>query len=837
MQATEWVRWVVAILTADGRIDFRERAFLRTVGTQWGLAPAALESCLTEALKNRKELPIPADAEDRDSLIKVLIEAAASDGVIAPEERWLLGRVASRIGMKPSALDASLEAALEFQRGKTSRRSAPAPLAAAPARALDAAPTPESPGERRAVGPDGVPVDWVVGDRIVGLYDVRAILDVSSLGRTYTVRHRAWGVDLAVRSPRAEWFAAAKDRDAFVREAETWVNLGLHPNVASCFYVRVLGGVPRLFVEYVDGGSLSSWIRGPDGPGRLYEGGESRALARVLDVAIQLAWALKHAHEQGLVHQDVKPSNILLTGGGTAKVTDFGLSGSREAFEPLSKSEPWESLGPILPTDPATRRALVTHYGGMTPAFYSPEQADVAAQARAGVPAEKRTRLTTKTDVWSWGVTVLAMFTGDITWVTGRSAHEALEAARLVDTGNPALRNIPDDVYLVLRRCLSVNLEGRPRSLGEVAASLLPVYRACVGSPYPRREPKAAGSLADLNNRAVAMLDLGRPFTARSLFEEARRRYPEALEPPINEALLLWESAASEKAAAEASPSAADAGREAGAGAGAAGEKRTPQPLDDALAGFGARHPRSYDAARYRALRAIQRGRLDEAQLRLAEADRAEPERPETCVARALAALAKGAGEEAVSAFRAAVERRPERASFGEYLAVALLCAGRHGEAAAAFRRAAEAGRDAALPAWAEAAEAMAARPASAGATTRTGNPRSAVLVCVDASWTTAAGEAREAAYPFRLEPEYRLAPTDRVETAQAAAAPRRPGSSALAAACVAGLLVVVWLSLRTGAGDADALSPRAWAGIAALGIASASAAGVWWLTKWGGSR
>src|SRR5205085_1333981 len=108
----------------------------------------------------------------------------------------------------------------------------------------------------------------------------------------------------------------------FEREAETWVNLGLHPHVVSCFYVRRLGGIPRVFAEYVAGGSLLDWVR----QGKLYEGGPGRALARALDVVAQVARGLDFAHRRGLVHQDVKPANVMLTADGTAKVTDFGLA-------------------------------------------------------------------------------------------------------------------------------------------------------------------------------------------------------------------------------------------------------------------------------------------------------------------------------------------------------------------------------------------------------------------------------------------------------------------------------------------------------------------------------
>jgi len=89
------------------------------------------------------------------------------------------------------------------------------------------------------------------------------------------------------------------------------VGLGLHPHVVSCYYVRRVLGLPRVVIEYVDGGSLLEVI----------QDGRFDTTESILDAAIQCAWGLHFAHERGLVHRDVKPANLLLTADGPVKGT------------------------------------------------------------------------------------------------------------------------------------------------------------------------------------------------------------------------------------------------------------------------------------------------------------------------------------------------------------------------------------------------------------------------------------------------------------------------------------------------------------------------------------
>lgn len=270
----------------------------------------------------------------------------------------------------------------------------------------------------------GVAAEWQVGDVILNLYEVRQIHEGGNMGMVYRVHHRGWNTDLAVKSPRSDFFQTGHQKENFSQECETWINLGLHPHIVSCYYVRALGGIPRVFAEYVEGGSLKDWIDSR----KLYAGGPEPALQRMLDIAIQFAWGLNyaHEHEQKLIHQDVKPANVMLTLEGVAKVTDFGLAKARAAAG--------ESFVA------GAGRSILVSSGGMTPAYCSPEQAS-------------REPLSRRTDIWSWGLSVLEMFAGEMFWSAGQAAAEALEFYAEQGPSDPAIPPMPKVVVTLLRTC------------------------------------------------------------------------------------------------------------------------------------------------------------------------------------------------------------------------------------------------------------------------------------------------------------------------------------------------------------------------------------------------
>ena len=371
-----------------------------------------------------------------------------------------------------------------------------------------------------------VAIEWRPGDLVLDLYEVRTVTEgfgedaeekdyhLGGFGRVYKVWHRGWRCNMAVKTPRADAFTTTRQKKMFINECETWVNLGLHPYIAACHYVRELGGVPRIFSEYADAGTLSQWIRSE----LLYTKSRAIALRRILDFAIQFAWGLHYAHQCGVVHQDVKPLNALMWRDGSLKVTDFGLAGARQhSFHPVS--------GETISVDDESVHCSV---GGMTPAYCSPEQAEGQS-------------LTQKTDLWSWAVSLLEMFQGEVTWQSGVLADAALEMFLRHNGEEERIPPMPDGVASLLRRCFRRDPDKRPENMDECVEALIRVYQDETGFAYSRKEPLAARDTPDaLSNRALSFLDLGKAAAAARLFEQALEKDHHNLAANYNGGLLKW---------------------------------------------------------------------------------------------------------------------------------------------------------------------------------------------------------------------------------------------------------------------------------------------------------
>ena len=374
----------------------------------------------------------------------------------------------------------------------------------------------------RVFAEDEVPVHWEKGDLLVGLYEVRDTLGEGGMGVVYQVYHRGWGRHLAVKCPAPKLLGDEDWLDQFEHECETWINLSPHPNIVQCFYVRRLAGVPRVFVEFVKGLDLGHMIEQKT----LYAGGHAGAMKRMLDVAIQFCRGLHHAHGEGVVHQDVKPGNLLIGEDNECKVTDFGLA-KVWVYEDGSKgSSPSAASGGDSAKDAPKMKGL----SGGTPTYRSDDHKRYGA-------------VTLKTDIWSWGVSMIEMFAGDIYWRHGRDAPNVLDNLLTHGSRYDIIPRMPKRFEALLYRCLEEDPDKRPEDMRRIALELQDIYADETGAAYPRPEREAGDlTLEVLNNRAVSMLDLGKADEAARLWAEILETRPDFLEAIYNQNLHYWKS-------------------------------------------------------------------------------------------------------------------------------------------------------------------------------------------------------------------------------------------------------------------------------------------------------
>ena len=155
---------------------------------------------------------------------------------------------------------------------------------------------PIPPGEEDVISNERI----LQNDILLGTYRVTSDPIKGGMGNVWRVYHEEQGVELAMKRPQPKFFeeSSKKKKENFIRECESWIGLGLHPNIVACYYVREIGGVPTIFSEWMKGGSLEDRIKDE----KIYTGSEAEQQERLLHIAIQFAQGLAYAHEKGLIH-------------------------------------------------------------------------------------------------------------------------------------------------------------------------------------------------------------------------------------------------------------------------------------------------------------------------------------------------------------------------------------------------------------------------------------------------------------------------------------------------------------------------------------------------------
>ena len=153
------------------------------------------------------------------------------------------------------------------------------------------------------------------GELIAGNYRVLSIAGAGGMGVVYKARDERLGRTVALKFLPADLNASARDKDRFLREARTASSLD-HPNIGVIHGIEdTEDGHTFIVMAFYEGSSLAHRIA--NGPLRVHE---------AIGIARQIAVGLGDAHAHGIVHRDVKPSNVMLTASGLVKIVDFGLA-------------------------------------------------------------------------------------------------------------------------------------------------------------------------------------------------------------------------------------------------------------------------------------------------------------------------------------------------------------------------------------------------------------------------------------------------------------------------------------------------------------------------------
>jgi Tol biopolymer transport system component len=305
--------------------------------------------------------------------------------------------------------------------------------------------------------------------RSLSHYKLVAPIGEGGMGVVWRATDSTLGRDVAIKV-LPEFLSGDPERLArFEREAKLLASLN-HPHIASIFGFHSDGGVRFLAMELVEGEDLAQ---------RLSRG--AIPVAEALPLALQVAQALEHAHEKGVIHRDLKPANVKLTSGGQAKVLDFGLAKALEgdvAGSPMASST--ASISPTL-----TGHMTGAHVLLGTAAYMSPEQARAQAADR-------------RADIWGFGVLVLEMLTGKRTF-EGETISDTLASVLKSDPDWSALpKDTPPRVRALLKRCLERNQKQRLRDIGEARILLDDVIAGRGEEPAaaaPATAPAAARGL------------------------------------------------------------------------------------------------------------------------------------------------------------------------------------------------------------------------------------------------------------------------------------------------------------------------------------------------------
>jgi predicted Ser/Thr protein kinase len=262
----------------------------------------------------------------------------------------------------------------------------------------------------------------------VGDFKIEKKLGQGGMGTVFLATQVSLERKVALKTLSPEFAKKPDFVKRFIREARSMARLQ-HPNVVQVYAADSASGVNYAAIEYIDGRSMQGWMN------------ELKQLnvGDALHVTLVCADALKHAHDQNMIHRDIKPDNILVTAKGVVKVADFGLA--KAVDDDVSMTQSGTGLG--------------------TPLYMAPEQ------ARNAKHVDKRT------DIYALGSTLYYFLTGKLPF-TGENTLELIIAKEKGTFTHARKHNqqIPERLDLMIDKMLMKDPNHRYADCAEIIRDL-----------------------------------------------------------------------------------------------------------------------------------------------------------------------------------------------------------------------------------------------------------------------------------------------------------------------------------------------------------------------------